>query len=65
MKTWKKITASLAALGVLGACGGSGLDTESYDPGSYTASLPSSEGGETEIFTDDRADLYYYFTGVT
>ncbi|WP_444684093.1 hypothetical protein [Alkalicoccus luteus] len=60
----KKLTAMFAALGLTAACSADNPDTESYSPDDYQIAFPSTDGSETEIFTDNRADLYYYFTGV-
>lgn len=54
-----------ALLAVAAAGCSSEADTSSYDASEYTTSLPSNTGEEVEIFTEERADLYFYFTGVT
>lgn len=44
-------------------CSANEAETSSYDAADYTVSLPNESGEEVEVFTDDRADLYFYFTG--
>ncbi|TVP85172.1 MAG: hypothetical protein EA344_05185 [Alkalicoccus sp.] len=45
-------------------CSSAAVETESYEASEYTTALPNQSGEDVEVFTEDRADLYYYFTGV-
>ncbi|SDO10575.1 hypothetical protein [Alkalicoccus daliensis] len=55
------ITLAIIAAG----CGTNNEETTGYDPEDYSIELTSTSGEEVEVFTEDRADIYFYFTGST
>ncbi|CAM3840607.1 hypothetical protein [Alkalicoccus chagannorensis] len=64
MKQWKWLLATGLLMIIAAGCSNEALDASDINVSDYEQTLESASGGEETVFTDDRADVYFYFTGV-